>query len=334
MREDYNHIKNESVDAVITWVDGGDIEHRKKRIEALKESSSVDQFSVPTGTDSTRFIDNGELRYCIKSIRKFAPWVRNIYLVTDKQVPEFLTKEVQSRYKVTIVDHSEVFKSFEWALPTFSSRTIESVLWRIPNLAPRFIYFNDDFVITKHVQPTDFFRDGKVVLRGSWSSMTRYGWLRLKLNNLVSFAAKKLLGITRSMHLLLQIKSAQLAGFNDRYFRSPHVPHPIHTNTLRRFFCENRSLFEQNIQYQFRNTEQFSAIFLANHLEIKNNSAVLQNADDAMMINGEMDFLPVIKRKLEKISEDKVRFVCLQGLERFKQKHRRHIELTLNGQFE
>lgn len=322
--------ETENIDAVITWVDGNDLNHRKKRLATFKKVADKEPHSLPTGFDNTRFRDNGELKYCITSIIKFAPWIRNIYVVTDNQQPDFLTSDFKDQHNIHIVDHKEIFESFEWALPTFNTRTIETALWRIPGLAPRFIYFNDDFVITNPVKPDDFFADEKVVLRGNWDSLTRYGPSRLKLNKVASFVAKNIFGITRSMHQLLQIRSAELSGFTDRYFRIPHVPHPVHTKTLKKFFSENPALFKKNIKYRFRNTDQFSAIFLANYLDIKNKNAVLIDADDSLMINGEMDFVLSINQKLKKIRNDHILFVCLQGLERFKEDHRQKIEHTFD----
>ena len=343
------------IDAVITWVDGNDPEHRRKRLGVLSNptapnpetntasgtiptgntasgttptddtASGTISGTIPTGNDPTRFIDNNELYYCIQSIRTFAPWIRTIHVVTDNQTPSFLTPETRKRLNVRIVDHTEIFASCEWALPTFNSRTIETALWRIPDLAPRFIYFNDDYVLTANVTPDDFFVDGKVVLRGKWNRMTRYGPVRMGLNNLATFAARRLLGITRSMTLLLQIRSAQLAGCTKRYFRTPHVPQPVRTDTLRAFFEQHPSTFEQNIRYRTRNIAQFNGIYLANHLEINNHNAVLEKAGDYLMLNGEQDPGFVLRRKLRKIAGGEVRFVCLHGMEKFRQRDRERI---------
>jgi hypothetical protein len=318
------------IDAVITWVNGDDEDHRIKRLNALANRAGDFKNELISGRDKTRFLDNGELEYCIHSIHKFAPWIRKIHLVTDNQVPEFLTPDQRSKYNVNIVDHEEIFESYDWALPTFNTRTIETGLWRIPGLAPYFIYFNDDFIITKEVQPHHFFRDGKVVLRGNWCSMKNYGPFRLKINDMFSIAVKRILGITRSMHLLLQIRSAMYAGFKNNFFRAPHVPHPIRTQTLKNFFIENPHLFNNNIKYRFRNTDQFSAIFLAHHLEINNQKAVLRGAEDHVMINGEMDFDFSIKKKLNHIRNDRIRFVCLQGFEHFREKQKNRIMAELN----
>jgi Stealth protein CR2, conserved region 2 len=47
-------------------------------------------------------------------------------------------------------------------LPTFNSRAIESMLWRIDGLADRFVYFNDDMMLTARWSPrTSFYRTAK-----------------------------------------------------------------------------------------------------------------------------------------------------------------------------
>ncbi len=322
--------QSDAVDAVITWVDGSDPEHQNKRQEILKSLSLQHELSLPTGRDKTRFLDNGELRYCIESIRRFAPWIRTIHIITDNQTPAFITPEFRNEYGINIVDHTDVFRSFEWALPNFNSRTIETALWRTPGLAPRFIYFNDDFIITKKVNRDDFFHDDKVVLRGSWKPIRKYGRVRMALNNVVSYIAKHALGITRSMHLLLQIRSAELAGFSKQYFRAPHVPHPIHTETLKKFFKAKPELFKENIRFQFRNMDQFSAIHLANHIEILQQKAILKDESDVMMINGEMDFSFMVNKKLVQLKTGEVKFVCLQGFENFGEKQRKEIESSFS----
>jgi hypothetical protein len=329
LKENESH--SDPIDAVIAWVDGNDPVHRQKRLKALNRDAILSDNPLPTGKDKTRFVDNGELKYCIASIRKFAPWIRNIYLVTDNQTPDFLTEALMNTYGVQIIDHRDIFKGFEWALPTFNTRTIETGLWRIPGLASKFIYFNDDFIITSPVKPTDFFNKNGVVLRGKWKKMTNYGPFRMKVNNAFSFIVKHLLGITRSMHLLLQIRSAQLAGLTKRYYYTPHVPHPVRRDTLAGFFDEHPDQFKKNIKYPFRDTDQFSAIFLANHLEITKQSAELRTPDSAVMINGEMDLTRSINKKIERIRQNEVQFLCIQGLEILRPKTKRHLTNTLSA---
>ncbi|MCH8550218.1 MAG: Stealth CR1 domain-containing protein [Balneolaceae bacterium] len=320
------------IDAVITWVDGDDPIHKKKKKRVLKElgrKRKRSSTSLPTGRDKTRFLNNGELKYCIDSIRKFAPWIRTIHIITDNQVPEFITESYMAENQIQIVDHREIFRDYEWALPTFNSRTIETALWRIRDLAPQFIYLNDDFVLTSEVFPEDFFKDDKVVLRGEWMPILSYGRFRIKMNEWVSLFAKKVLGITRSMNLLLQIRSAELAGLSKRYYRAHHLPHPIRRETLKDFYEGNGKVFEKNIKYRFRNMNQFSSVYLARHLEIKQKKAILKGLGGYLMLNGETDFSFTIRRKLRQIESGEIRFLCVQAFEHFSEEWQEEIDERL-----
>jgi hypothetical protein len=320
---------NGPIDAVITWVDGNDPEHRRRRMQALSRDATATPLPIASRGDETRFLDNGELRFCIASIRKFAPWVRNIYLVTDRQCPDFLTPGVQQALDITLVDHTDIFAGYDWALPTFNTRTIETALWRIPGLSGRFIYFNDDFVLGGPVLPEDFFADGKIVARGAWNRMKSYGPMYLKGARLANYLTKKLLGITRTMHLLLQVRSAKLAGYTRKYYRVDHVPHPVHKPVLESFFGKRPELFERNIRYRFRDIEQFSAIFLAYHLKIAEDEAELVPPDDVMMVHGEMDRPIWLRRKIRRIENGDARFLSLQGIEKMHETYRRRLEDVL-----
>ena len=44
-------------------------------------------------TSASRFQDNSELRFSLRSILQHAPWVRNIYIVTNGQIPNWLNME-------------------------------------------------------------------------------------------------------------------------------------------------------------------------------------------------------------------------------------------------
>lgn len=321
---------NDAIDAVITWVDGNDENHRKKRNAALRNDQYSNERDLKSGKENTRFVESGELLYCILSIRKFAPWIGKIYLVTDNQVPDFMDNDFQLRYDISIIDHTVIFRDFEWALPTFNTRSIEMALWRIPGLSDDFIYFNDDFVLTSPVDKSDFFNNGKIVLKGNLKPIRHYGPIRMGLNNLFSIAAKRFIGVTRSMHLLLQIRSSELAGFTNQYFRVPHVPYPVRKSTLENFFRQNPELFKKNVRYKFRSTEQFSAIFLADHLEIKDNNAVLKAPEGVMTLHGELDTFFILRHKLKRINQGKITFLSLQGFESFKKGQQESIKKCLD----
>ena len=100
-----------------------------------------------------RFFDNDELKYSLRSLEKYMPWIRNVYLVTNGQIPHWLN---MSHPRIRLVTHEQIFAN-KSHLPTFSSPAIESHLHRIKGLSKRFIYFNDDVILMNKVYPDDFF---------------------------------------------------------------------------------------------------------------------------------------------------------------------------------
>ncbi|GID93044.1 stealth family protein [Amorphoplanes digitatis] len=139
------------IDAVYTWVDGGDPDWLRRKNAALA-ALGHQQINI-IATNQSRFISRDELRYSLRSMAAFAPWIRRIFLVTDDQIPPWLD---DSGPRITVVSHRELFGG-TGALPTFNSHAIESRLHRIPGLAEHFIYFNDDMFFGRPVLPTAFF---------------------------------------------------------------------------------------------------------------------------------------------------------------------------------
>lgn len=71
-----------------------------------------------------------QLKYAIRSFDKYAPWLRNIFIVTNGQVPNWLNTEMEN---VRIVEHQEFFRE-KSHLPTFSSPSIEINIHRIQGM--------------------------------------------------------------------------------------------------------------------------------------------------------------------------------------------------------
>ncbi|MDE6651551.1 MAG: Stealth CR1 domain-containing protein [Paramuribaculum sp.] len=138
------------IDFIITWVDMDD---PKWRAEFEKYSNR--QTNEKNGVSEARFRDYGFLKYCFRGVEKFAPWVRKIHFVTSGQAPAWLDT---SNPKLNMVSHKDFVP--EDFLPTFNSVVIERYMHRIPGLADRFVYFNDDFYIINKITPDRFFKNG------------------------------------------------------------------------------------------------------------------------------------------------------------------------------
>ena len=119
--------------------------------------SDVDLENYDNHFTASRFADNQELRYSLRSVEKFAPWVRQIFIVTNGQIPSWLNLD---NPRIKIVTHAEIFTN-KSHLPTFSSPAIESHLHKIPGLSKKFIYLNDDVMFGEEVWPDDFYTHAK-----------------------------------------------------------------------------------------------------------------------------------------------------------------------------
>lgn len=293
-KEHINHIE---IDAVILWVDGNDENHKNKITPYLKGSQKAKSKKF-----RTRFDQVNEIKFTVDSILKFASYIRNIYIVTDEQIPDFLKQgDAKKTYKnVFIVDHKDIFKGFEQYLPTFNCRPIETCIHKIPDLAEHFIYLNDDFFIINQTKPEDFFLNGLPVLRGKW----------LHFDENIFYKKFK---TTKKGHKAIQQNAAKIVGFN-KYYNFKHTPHPLRKSTFATFFKANNNVFIENIKHKFRNENQFTPQGLANHIEIKNNNCVLKDDLQLMYFRSYKKPLLWYKLKLRKEGKRKL-FLGMQSLD-------------------
>ncbi len=138
------------IDAVYTWVDGSDPEWLERKRAAL---GGPDGELHAIAANSSRYQNRDELRYSMRSLHSFAPWLRKIFLVTDGQLPSWLDP---SHPMITVVSHAELFADLG-GLSSFNSHAIEARLHRIEGLAEHFLYLNDDVFLGRPLLPTHFF---------------------------------------------------------------------------------------------------------------------------------------------------------------------------------
>lgn len=301
---------SQPIDAVLTWVDGEDPAHLAKR-------RAYDPGFGAAGVEATRFASRDEIRFSLKALLKFAPWLRCVHIVTDGQVPRVVQElwaDPAMCERIKIVDHSVIYRGLEDLLPIFSGRTIETALFRIPDLAERYIYLNDDFFLIRPVQPADFFTDIGPVLRGHW--MTRaYGlvpWLQLALGRLKRRGKNwQPVGFK-----LQQLRAARLVGGGVRFFSIGHTPHPLRCSTFQRFEAAHPGVIEANMAPRFRHGSQFNPASLANHLELAAGTATIAASDNTVYFRADVD---KPQRVREKIAEAEARedalFICVNSLD-------------------
>ena len=139
----------QQIDLVITWVNG---QHPGFLQRWAQEFPGEERQPV--------FFDEvGELLFQLRSVEKYAPWFRRIYVVVNQfdERPAWLNL---AHPKVKVVTHMQIFEPHlqqQGALPTFNSAAIESQLIHIPGLSEWFVYANDDCFFGAPVRPSDFF---------------------------------------------------------------------------------------------------------------------------------------------------------------------------------
>jgi hypothetical protein len=167
-REGDADLESLEVDLVYLWVSGQDADLVRERHEWLRRCGLPAEVFNP----DVRYVEHDELRYSLRSVERFLPWVRRVFVVTNGQVPGWLERR---NTRVRLVRHTEIFPDPSW-LPTFNSVAIEAQLHHIPDLAEHFLYANDDCFIGRPCTKADFFagRDGgqgapmRVVLSERW----------------------------------------------------------------------------------------------------------------------------------------------------------------------
>ncbi|KIQ71343.1 hypothetical protein [Wenxinia marina] len=276
--------------------------------EAGRSPSGRDVATAPT-----RFAQQGEIYVAVASLLRFAPFVRRIHIVTDAQRPPLIDAFTEAGLctpdRIRIVDHREIFAGFEEALPTFNSRSIETMCWRIEGLAPTYLYLNDDFFLAAPTTPSDMFDPaGRLRLQGRWLSSLPER-LRLAARPLRRLAGQK---VPRPNYRAFQARAAALARYRRRYLRVDHHPHPIRRQTLADWLGARPDLLRAQIAPRFRDAAQFHAISLANHLDLAAGRAVVTGpADFAYLAPGRED----VQDALQRVARGEVASGCVQSLD-------------------
>ena len=179
------------IDVVYTWVDGDDPEWVAK-----KAAFSGQQVVHAESTHDARFRSRDELRYSLRSLDDYAPWVRTVYLVTDAQVPDWLDT---TNPRIRVIDHREILPAE--VLPVFNSNAIISRLHHIPGLSEHFIYLNDDVMLGRPVGPESFFLANGIALVSASNNRRPFG--------APSVGVEPHLNLTRNIRSVLQAETGR-----------------------------------------------------------------------------------------------------------------------------
>ena len=130
-------INDESIDVIIKYID-------------LTDKSLIREGIIQTYKDK----DNEELRYSIRSILQYVPWIRKIYILMPNEKVKFLKSVDEISEKIIYIKDKD-FLGYESAnihAFTFNLYKLEKF-----GVSKNFIYMEDDFFIGKKLKKSDLF---------------------------------------------------------------------------------------------------------------------------------------------------------------------------------
>ena len=264
----------QSIDFVITWVDGSDETWQQEKRETLLHQG----LSEKVDDRKERYRDWDNLQYWFRGVEKYAPWVRKIHFVTWGHLPKWLNTE---HPRIHIANHKDFIP--EEYRPTFNSHTIEWNFHRIPDLAEQFVYFNDDMFLTNRVCQEDFFKNGKPVdmlaLQPDVANTDNPVMPYIYLNNAMVLA--KYFDKRRNMkeqpgayfHIgyppmyffynMLELAFPRFTGFY-----TVHGPSPLLKDTYRKLWSTEPELLHRVCSHPFRHKEDISQYVLREYQKL------------------------------------------------------------------
>lgn len=275
------------IDLVFSWVDGSSPEYRAAR--AARAAGHV----VGEGDDSeARYRQIDELKYALRSVHMYAPWIRRIFVATDSDRPVWLADDP----RVTFV-RSEEFFADPSVLPTHNSHAVECQLHHIPGLAEHFIYSNDDMFFGRAVSPQMFFSPGGI---------TRFIEAGLRIG--LGYSDEERSGYENGARVNRRLLFERFGTLTTRHLE--HAPTPLRRSVMAELEQEFPAAFAATAASTFRASDNISVTnSLYHYYALMTGRAVAQTAARVAYVNStslagfrEMDTL------LQKRSTD---FFCL-----------------------
>lgn len=227
-------------DYVFTYVDAEDDNWYK----TFKEASS--KAGRSTSRTNVRFRSWGTLKYLLRGIAEYLPFINNLYMVVSdiSQVPDWVNQDT-----VHIVLHKDIIP--EKYRPTYNSNTIETFLYKIPGLSEQFIYGNDDMFPIGPMKEDDFYKDGMPLISCK---------IKDKPNNMTLYRKS----LVRTLELCKKFNKYRLDS--KQYVRSDHSLSPMLKSTWKAYhdkygkdICSTISAFRKsdNVTQELSNFHHF-----------------------------------------------------------------------------
>ena len=232
--------------------------------------------------------------------------------MTDQQDPgldQFLDNNFPDRKtQIEIVDHKVIFRDHEDLLPVFNSLSIESVLWRIPDLSDHFIYFNDDVMLAKPTKPEDFFEGDKVVCYAEKFSLLFARFLR--------FIKPKKHGHKVFGYKDAMINSCDACGQKVWFPYIGHMPLAQKKSIIEAYFAAHPDRMVENMKARFREPHQFNVQVLCYILGLRSGKSVLRSKEGMFHYLMPKDKPDYVQKHLDRFDRHpEALFCCFNGLD-------------------
>ena len=130
-------IEKEPIDILIKYIDLSDPFLKREGIKHIKKDK-----------------DNGELRYSLRSIITFIPWVRKIFILMPNEKVSFLKPLNEINDKIVYIKDKDLL-----GFDSESSTAFQYVLFKLKKfgISNNFLLMDDDYFIGNELKKTDFF---------------------------------------------------------------------------------------------------------------------------------------------------------------------------------
>ncbi|MBF0699725.1 stealth family protein [Streptococcus danieliae] len=324
----------EKIDFVVTWVDGADPVWLSRKKTYLKEKLGVDvgDESVEDGDD--RYRDFGLFKYWFRSIEKYAPWVNKIFLITDRQKPEWLDV---NHPKIRWVNHDE-FIPQEY-LPTYSSPAIELNFHRIEELSENFVYFNDDVYLVNPVEPQDFFVNNLPKHVAIYDAIVPWHpFIKTLYNNMEvlyrHFPTKSALRRSPLKFFSLKygfmgiLKNLLLLPWKPTGYVELHIANPVKKSTISKIWELESATIQKTVESPLRDYSTGINQYLFRYWEIESNQFEPQSISIGKRIDmNQVDELAEILRT------SRYNMVCINDTLEFNYENQSKIQKLLENKF-
>ena len=284
-------MKELDIDMVFTYVNGNDPEHIKKKNQNAGSSNFIQKYNPKIRTNNIE-----EIIYSVRTVIKFIPWIRKIFIVTDKQIPP-IDKVLIITQKVIIIDHTKIIE--KKYLPTFNSDVIESFLHNIPDLSEIFLYNNDDVMHLRTVIRDDIYKivDDKILL---------------KIRSNFNFNSIKFINTEFSKRIVYT------ANIFFQKFPKIKLIHNHHTKILRKSTLKQLEKTQEKILHEmrinkFRNDNYINYLFFAvNTDNLIHKNIIINDYREVIELHlGNKNYNP---KYFDLLTTSKPKFLCLNSM--------------------